>query len=236
MIQPGTLSTFVFILNNTIQYDKIYQYDVQGMTDYFLNTTNTVWYKNKFTATSDEYLAAVSTYFGKDADWDLSVYVNDALKSTKSGKSNPGYYTIDLNNLIPLKEGDVFEIVFKITVDGDAGVPISEYISLNTETYGEDVSFISYDGNSWTDFYHVEWSYPDHTYESQVACIKAFTLFDKINSNININVIYNRISNVSTIVAKVFDEWGNIAGDGSVEFTVDGRKYACCWRQSHIEL
>lgn len=226
MVQPGTASTFAFILNNTIQYDKIYQYDVQGMTDYFLNTTNTVWYKNKFTATTDEYLAAVSTYFGKTVDWNLSVYVNDALKSTKSGKSNPGYYTFDLNNLISLKEGDVFEIVFMITADGDVGVPISEYISLNTETYREGISFISHDGNSWVDFYYLEGTYPDHSYESQVACIKAFTLFDKINSNVNINVLYNRINNVSTIVANVFDEWGNIARNGSVEFTVDGRKYA----------
>ena len=225
LAQPGRAVTYAFILNNTIKYDKIYQYDVQGRTDYFLNTTDVVWYKNKFTATSDEYLAAVSTYFEKDTDWDLSVYVNNALKSTKSGKSSPGYYTLNLNHLVALKQGDVFEIVFKIKVDGDVGVPISEYISLNTETYGENISFISYDGKSWTDFYDLDWTYPDHTYDSQVACIKAFTLFNKANTSVDIKVIYNKVSSISTIVASVYDEWGNIAKDGSAEFIIDGKSY-----------
>ncbi len=225
LAEPGTASSFAIILNNTLKYDKIYQYDVQGYTDFFLNTTNTVWYKNKFTATADEYLAAVSTYFRDEARWDLSVYVNNVLKSTKSGKSSLGYYTFDLDHLVPLKAGDVFEVVFKITVDGDAGVPISEYISLNQETYKENTSFISYDGKTWVDFYGLEWSYPDHSYFSQVASIKAFTLSDKINSDVTINVIYNKISDILTIIAWVHDEWGNVARDGSVVFTVDGNQY-----------
>ncbi len=223
--QPGFSNSYVFILNNTLQYDKIYQYDVQGYTDYFLNTTNTVWYKNRFTATDDEYLAAVSTYFKDQTTWDLSVYVNDVVKSTKSGKSSPGYYTFDLDHLVCLKTGDVFEVVFRITVDGDAGVPISEAISLNQETYGENTSFISYDGKAWDDFYDLSWSYPDHTYASQVACIKAFTLFDRIDSEVNLKVIYNKLGNLSTIVAYVYDEWGNPISDRNVTFDVDGNPY-----------
>ncbi len=223
--QPGKYNTAAYVLNNSIKYDKIYQYDVQGYTDFFLNTTNTVWYKNKFTATADEYLAAVSTYSKDETTWDLSVYVNGALKSTKSGKSSPGYFTYDLDHLIALKKGDVFEVVFKTTVDGDVGVPISEYVSLNTETYTENISFISYDGKNWWDLYDLEWTYPDHTYASQVACIKAFTLSDKINTEVNLNVIYNRLKGVSTIVASVHDEWGNIVRDGNVVFTVDGNQY-----------
>ena len=226
LAQPGKLATYAIILNNTIKYDKIYQYDVQGKTDYLYNTTNTVWFKNRFNATSDEYLAAASTYFEKDSEWDMSVYVNGALKSTKSGKSSPGYYTFDLDHLIYLKKGDVFEIVFKIKVDGDVGVPISEFISLNMETYRENYSFISYDGKSWDDLYYLEGSYPDHSYYSQVACIKAFTLSDKINSNVDIKVVYNKLSDISTIVANVYDEWGNIAREGNVVFAVDGKQYS----------
>ena len=56
-------STYTFVLNDTIKFDKNYQYDVPGWTDFFLNSSSTVWYKNKFVATDDEYLAAVSTYF-----------------------------------------------------------------------------------------------------------------------------------------------------------------------------
>ena len=135
-------------LNDTIKYDKNYQHDIQGRTDYFYNTTNTVWYKNKFTATDNEYLAAVSTYFEKYTSWDLSIYVNNVLKLTKSGESHSGYTTIDLRKAIPLSVGDVFEIIFKITVDGDAGVPISESSSLNREFYSEGVSYVSYDGDT----------------------------------------------------------------------------------------
>ena len=229
--QPGRYVSYAFILNNTYRYDKIYQYDVQGRTDYFINATSTVWYKTRFTATSNEYLAAVSTYFEKDTDWELSVYINGVLKATKSGKSPASYTTFDLDHLLALKEGDIFEIAFKITVDGDAGVPISEYISLNQETYGQNTSFISYDGKTWADLYDRDGKYPSdaekpsHTYYSQVACIKAFTLFDKIRTNVSIKVIYNKLNDVSTVIANVYDEWGNAVRDGNVAFTLDGKTF-----------
>ena len=179
-----------FVLNDTIRYDKNYQYDI-AKTDYFLNTTSKVWYKNVFTATDNEYLAAVSTYFQKNTNWDLSVYVNNALKLKKSGVSKSGYYTIDLGEFVPLNVGDVFEIVFKISVSGDAGVPISESVSLNNCIYKEGVSFISYDGKKWKDFFKLEGTYPDHVYNSQVACIKAFTVFDIINTTTTLTIDYN---------------------------------------------
>ena len=62
----------MFVLNDTIKYDKNYQYDL-AVTDYFFNETDTVWYKNIFNATDNEYLSAVSTYFEKPSNWKLSV-------------------------------------------------------------------------------------------------------------------------------------------------------------------
>ena len=217
----GRYVTYAFVLNDTIKYDKNYQYDIPGRTDYFLNTSSTVWYKNKFTASDDEYLAAVSTYFEKDTDWSLYVYVNNVLKVTQSGFSNPGYKTIDLSSLIPLEVDDIFEVVFKITVDKDAGVPISEAISLNIEMYDENLSFISYDGKNWVDFYGLEWTYPDHRYDSQVACIKAFTVLNPVNSIIKLTPI-NIKNNALDIIANVFDEYGNLIRYGNVTFNVDG--------------
>ena len=213
-------TTYAFVLNDTIKYDKNYQYDIPGRTDYFLNESGTVWYKIKFNASDNEYLAAVSTYFSKDTDWDLSIWVNDVLKLTQSGFSNASYKTIDLDSLIPLKIGDIFEIEFKITVDKEAGVPISEYISLNCEMYGEDISFISYDGENWDDLYYVSWEYPDHTYDSQVACIKAFTILNSINSVIELTCS-NIKDNAADIIANVFDEYGNAIKYGVVTFNVD---------------
>ena len=219
--QPGRYVSYAFVLNDTIKFDKNYQYDIPGKTDYFLNESNVVWYKNKFTATDDEYLAAVSTYFEKDTQWNLSVYVNNVLKIEQSGFANPSYKTIDLNKLIPVKAGDLLEIVFKIAVEKEAGVPISEEISLNTVMYGENISFISYDGKNWVDFYKLEWEYPSHTYTSQVACIKVFTVLNPIKNSIDF-ILTNIRDNAVDIVAKVSDEYGNHVKYGQVTFNAGG--------------
>lgn len=215
---PNKSDTYTFILNDTIKFDKNYQYDIPGKTDYFLNSTSTVWYKNIFNATDNEYLAAVSTFFNKNTTYDLSIYVNNALKLTQSGFSNEGYYTLNLNEFIPLNMGDIFEIIFKITVDGDAGVPISEKVSLNNYFYKEGISFLSYDGENWKDLYNLIWEYPNHTYKSQVACIKAFTLVP-IATQISITTSneYNPIE----ISAKIMTKDGYNITEGTVTFTVD---------------
>lgn len=221
--RPGIIGdTYVFVLNDTMRYDKNYQYDIPGETDFFLNHTSTVWYKNKFISTDDEYLAAVSTYFNKQTNWDLAVYVNDELKLTQSGFSLPGYCTIPLDHLIELCLDDEFEIEFKITVDGDAGVAISEDISLNCEFYWPGISFISYDGENWIDFYGLEGTYPDHTYYSQVACIKAFTVLDEIKTTLNLTVEYDGTNPVH-LSAFVFDDDGKPIITDKVDFFLDGR-------------
>ncbi|WP_407454713.1 C1 family peptidase, partial [Methanobrevibacter sp.] len=214
---------FVFVLNDTIKYDKNYQYDIPGITDYFLNQSNVVWYKNKFTATDDEYLAAVSTYFNKNTAWDLSVYVNNKLKLTQSGSTTPSYKTIDLNQLIKLNKGDIFEIVFKITVDNEACVPISEFVSLNTEFYSEKVSYISYDGINWKDLYNLTWAYSSHTYASQVACIKAFTVLNPIGTSVELEVISP--FNPAQLTAIIKDQYGNLVKSGKVSFTIESKTY-----------
>lgn len=217
-------STYTFVLNDTIKFDKNYQYDVPGWTDFFLNSSSTVWYKNKFVATDDEYLAAVSTYFQKKSNWEMSIYVNDVLRVTKSGFDTSSYKTIDLGQLIPLKAGDIFNIIFKIKVDKEAGVPISEYVSLNSEFYTDNVSFVSYDGKNWQDLYYLSWEYPDHTYGSQVACIKAFTILNEINTSVNLDVLNIGENNVD-IAATVFDEYGNLVKSGNMTFTINGLDY-----------
>ena len=220
LAQPGKYVSYAFVLNDTIKYDKNYQYDIPGRTDYFFNKTNVVWYKNKFTATGNEYLAAVSTYFEKYTNWELFVYVNNALKLTQSGFANPSYKTIDLDSVVPLKTGDIFEIVFKIKVEGDCGVPISESVSLNSEMYREGISFVSYDGKNWADFYDLEWIYPDHTYISQVACIKAFTVLNKINTNLVLEITDS--FNPVEITARVMTQYGISVKAGVVTFKLEG--------------
>ncbi|MBP3791796.1 MAG: hypothetical protein ILA26_07190 [Methanobrevibacter sp.] len=214
--------TYTFILNDTIKFDKNYQYDIPGKTDFFLNSSSTVWYKNVFNATDDEYLAAVSTYFQKLTNYTVSIYVNSVLKHTQSGFSDIGYYTIDLNQMIPLKAGDIFEVVFNITVDGEAAFPISEKVSLNKLFYTENFSFLSYDGINWVDIFNLTWKYSTHTYNSQVACIKAFTVLNEINTTI---ILSDNPEDGFNITATVLNQYGRPVNNGILIFTINGTDY-----------
>lgn len=214
---------FAFILNDTIKYDKNYQYDV-AKTDYFFNTTSTVWYKNIFKATDNEYLAGISTYFEKATDYIYTIIVNNNIKVSKSGSTKAGYYTFELDDFIPLTINDTFEIIFKITVEGDAGVPISESVSLNNYFYHENISYISYDGENWKDFFKLPWTYPDHTYESQVACIKAFTILNPINTSLTLS-IENRTSDTADVIVEVLNQWGFPVKTGNVTFKWNNEEF-----------
>ena len=216
-------SAFAFILNDTIKYDKNYQYDI-AKTDYFFNTSKSVWYKNIFKATDNEYLSAVSTYFQKNTNYELSINVNNNLKLKKSASTPAGYYTIQLDEMIPLKAGDTFEVIFKITVDEHAGVPVSEIVSLNNYFYTENISYISYDGKNWKDLYNLKWEFPNHTYTSQVACIKSFTITNPINNTIEVS-IKNRNANNLTINVKVLNQYGHYIKSGNIEMLISDEHF-----------
>ena len=234
--EVGNYDSFVFVLNETLKYDKNYQYDAPGKTDVFLNESDVVWYKNRFNATDNEYLAAVSTYFDEGTEWNLSIYVNDKLKLTQSGfETDNSYKTIELNQLIKLNKGDIFEAVFKIKTEGIvAGVPISEYIVnhrtdnhhyINTQFYKQNCSYISYDGKNWQDLCDLEWAYSSHVYYSQVACIKAFTVLNAVGTSLELNAV-NYYNNSAIFKATVKNQYGALVRSGKVTFTVDGKSIA----------
>ena len=211
---------WTFVLNDTVKYDKNYQYDLSGKTDFYFNESSTVWYKNRYTATDNERLMAVSTYFEKQTSWNLYVYVNGKLKLTQSGVDSSCYKTIDLYQPVTLKTGDVFEIVFKIAVDGDAGVPISEAYSFNQNYLKENMSFISYNGKKWEDLLYKSGTYPGHTYHgNQAACIKAFTI---INSDVVLDVDY---SSFELTVTLMNNETGQPIKGANVVVSINGEDY-----------
>ena len=220
-------STYTIILNDTVHYDKNYQYDIIGITDYLITGKDTVWYKNTFNATGNELLNAFSTYFNATSEWTAQIYVNNALKLTQNGKADAGYYTFNLNQNIPLKTGDTFTIVLKISTDNLASVPISEKVRSNRILYSEGVSFFSIDGKNWIDLFNYKADMPEygHTYDSQVACIKAFTS-NQLTSNIYLN--YPKVVNINSsfdIVATVKDASGSLINQGKVTFTIDSKNY-----------
>lgn len=216
--KPGVEGiAYTFILNDTVRYDRNYQYDIAGKTDYLHDNRLEVWYKNSFTAKDNEILAGVSTYFEKLTNWTVSVYVNDVLRTTKSGMSEAGYYTIQLDDTVALYAGDVFEIVFNTTCEKFSGVPISEIASLNKAIFYPGISYVSYDGENWEDLFYLTKTYALHTYKSQVACIKAFTILTSYNTTTSIAV------DGGNVTVKVTDQFGNPVLKGKI--TLDGKTY-----------
>lgn len=224
--EPGKEDvTYVFPFTDSIRYEKNYQYDIAGKTSFMLTGKRTMWYQNIFTATDDEYLAAVSTYFQTLTNWECYVYVNNTLKLNTSGISDSGYYTLPLGDLISLKKGDVFSVVFKVNAGRLTGVPVSEFKYLNRISSVEGISYISSDGANWQDLYSYSYSSFGNTYEGQVACIKAFTISDKLKSQLKINVLEKGIDSIS-LEAVVSDDYRNLLNTGKVIFEIENQTFA----------
>ena len=219
----GFLKVSAVIFNSTLKYEKNYQYD-QARTNFINTEFDKVWYKNIFNATNNELLAGVSTYFEKDSAWNLSVYVNNALKLTKSGFSKSGYWTIELGDFIPLEIGDIFEIEFQITHQ-NASVPICEGKKFVKTYYSENISFISFDGADWIDLYDYDWN-NENKAALQVACIKAFTVltnqtFTMLSHQIETHENYFELTNDYTF-SDIDEEFINGILISKDNFTING--------------
>lgn len=219
-------ASYTFILNDTVRYDKNYQYDVFGKTDYLLTNQSNVWYQNTFNATSDDIIAAFSTYFDRQSDFTVEIYVNNDLKLMQNGSSPAGYFTINLNEFIPVYKNDVFKIVIKLTTSTEAWVPISEKSSATRTHYKPNTSFISYDGVNWIDLYDYELTLSDrgHYYLSQVACIKVFTIFN-LTTTTSLTNVSGFDNNWVNFTATVKDQYGHLINKGYVIFEYGGAEY-----------
>ncbi|SDA64451.1 C1 family peptidase [Methanobrevibacter millerae] len=148
------------IIENTVPYNKNYQYDMFWGTDFVGN--GTVRYMNVFEALGTDAIAAVGTYFNQSGiNYTVEIYVNDVLKLTQDGVSPYyGFHTIKLDNYVPIKEGDVFKAV--ITSNSMPRVELKDA----RVHYTENISFISFDGETWEDAYNLGY----------IACLKVYTV------------------------------------------------------------
>ena len=191
---------YTILLNNTRHYDKIYQYDT-GYSSISTYITDSFSYKNVFTITGEEYLAAVSTYFFTPVDWTVSIYINDTFIMNKTGKSDAGYYTFDLDKLIKVNKGDILSVVFKQSVEnGHVMLPVMESKEYSKNLNFRGVSFV-YNGGKWVE-------------NDGVLCIKALTMKG------NYATIQLNITN-STIKATVKNAEGKLLNEGNVIFKIN---------------
>lgn len=227
--QVGEQDAFAIVFSDNTSYNRNYQYDVGGMTDWFITGENTIWYKNTFTSVANDYLTAFSTYFNASlTNYTAFIYVNDELKDTVEGSTEMGYYTIKLNDLIPIYVGDNFTISIKIQADELASFPVIEYSTYRLTDY-PNVSFFSYDGENWIDLYDYElnMTYYKHYYNGQLACIKAFTTrpIEMFDTEITIESIADTTQRNIQITAMIKDNESLNVVDGKVNFEINGVNY-----------
>ncbi|HOT04425.1 MAG TPA: DUF2341 domain-containing protein, partial [Methanolinea sp.] len=172
----------VFFTEPLTNYDYIYQYDPLGWVSSVGYGTNTAWGANKFTSPRNEQLEAIGFYTAAP-NTAYEVYVhknptNGPLNTTGSASSKAGtinvsgYHSIPLSNPVPLKAGDTFSIVVKITTPGynypvPYEYPINGYSSQATSLPGQ--SYISPSGESGTWLDITSWQ------SNANVCIKGYT-------------------------------------------------------------
>ncbi|WP_296883732.1 C1 family peptidase [uncultured Methanobrevibacter sp.] len=204
--QPSSCAATV-IFENTVPYNKNYQYAIIGGGN-FMSGEKNISYMNVFEALDDDLIAAVGTYFNQeDVNYTVEIYVNDELKLTQKGVSPFfGYHTIKLDDYISIKKGDVFKAI--ITSNA---MPYIIQPDVRVD-YTENISFFSIDGAPWAD------SYKDG---GAIVCLKVYTVADdsKIINNKNITVDYDGGKYFSV---NVVTEDGIAVAGVSVKFNING--------------
>ena len=170
----------VFTAEDTGTYDRVYQYDTLGWTRSIGLGSDTAWFANTFTAVSDESVAAVSFYTPQvSSGFTMYLYLNPTSgplgpsgpASTVSGViALPGYHTVVLPAPVHVQEGESFSAVVRLQTPGyrypvPVEAPVSGYASRASAGAGQ--SWVSRDGNSWSDLTTVT--------KNGNACLKAFT-------------------------------------------------------------
>ena len=139
-------------------YQRIYDYDDFG----FVDSLNTPYAFNSYTAQANEPLKAVGFYTLADgASYEIKIYddfqngqVTNLLSSTTGTTLFQGYHTVNLSSTVSLKTGDKFYVSLHLSNGGAFPLAVDyqsyyNYSSNSTANPGE--SFYSFDGSTWGD-------------------------------------------------------------------------------------
>lgn len=191
-------------IENTLPYNKNYQYDFIGIYDYIADEVVSTGI-NYYVALEDDVIAAVGTYLMPNANYTVEIIVNDSVVYKQQGISQYfGYHTIKLDNYVYIKEGDKFGAA--ITVDANPAISLGSRVK-----YQNGVS-VSYTGGYYSES------------ETSVNCIKVYTLpelfsadkiveYYSINKPLKINV--NK-SNVEVTISFENKTMTNITDENGV--------------------
>lgn len=162
--------SYTFILNDSTQYNKNYQYDIQKI-DEIDSIYGFKYYKNTFNSTGNEELVSISSYFDKNINYEISINVNGEQVYTQTFNSTIyGYFTVKLNRNISINEGDEFDVII-YNPQSYLSVCLQNEI---TKELPRGVSSISVDNMTWVD---------SVTFGNFVCCIKVFAITNDNLSN-----------------------------------------------------
>ena len=166
-------------LGNSDNYDKIYQSDLMGEVGTMgFDDRPEAYFANVYTAGKNETLKAVSFYAtGPKTTYDVYVVTDftdasDLQQRTKvaSGEMQyEGYYTINLNEAVPLPDDRKFAVVVHVNTQ-DSTMPIAIEYNNDEKTANFDIT----DGEGYISLYGTKWSSAEQENDCNV-CLKAFT-------------------------------------------------------------
>lgn len=171
------------------KFEKVYQYDGYGYGQTMSGMLSgeaikTASFANVFTADEEEVIDRVSFYVANPtADYTVEIYkglpenyatpVNNATCAlSQSGSVNfSGYYTVDLDEQVRVKSGEIFSAVVTLTSDDGALIPVEGQSGLNDGSYNRYYS--SSEGQSYYRFGTSSWNDSSSKGYNNV-CVKAF--------------------------------------------------------------
>lgn len=157
----GIHNIFYSRVDETDNYDAIYQTDLCGWVGQLGYGKNNAYFANVYTAGEDEKLMAAGFYAtGRDTSYEVyvasdvgsEVSLSNRVLMAKGTLQNSGYYTIDFDKPVVLKKGQRFAVIVNITTPDSVHPVAIEYNAPDKRaevdlTDGE--GYISYLGSSW---------------------------------------------------------------------------------------
>ena len=183
---PTMLDFYTLNVESLDKHDAMYQYDDYGYWTAFsiTNSDESAYIANVFTAEEDTCLTSVMLCTTMpDEAYQIQIYRDLAKESVPNSGiasaettgilSGVGYHTIDLTEAVPLKAGEKFSIVVKLSGEEGQHIPceahsestvkkgntiISSEQNMLTEemileNFNKGESFYSKNGRTWTDIY-----------------------------------------------------------------------------------
>ena len=165
-------------IEDTDNYDSIYQSDLCGWVGQMGYGNDTAWFANVYEAKADERLKAAGFYAtGPDSQYSIYVAENVAEDPDLTSRrlvaqgelENAGYYTVSFEDPILLEAGERFGVIVKMITPGSVHPIAIEYtVSKNEKTIdlADGEGYISARGNLWTS--------AEEDQDCNI-CLKAFT-------------------------------------------------------------